>query len=514
MIRNKTCWIIVAIGIVYFLFFLIPNSMGIKNEHMLSLLSQDESIQYPYLMHMLTPGERFIETIKNFISYQHYFYGYPFYLISALVVLPVRLLMGNQTAPMTQVNILVLRQLVSVLPMIISAAMLTYLQTRFKSIWKSSALFIFLLLIPATISNNLWFWHPDALAVLGIVLTLYFLDRDNLTFSKYFYFSAIACGFAAAIKLIGFFFFLGIAVYLLMGIFNKNIVLKKAAVKALFFILILLAVFIALNPLLLMEQTRTQILKIQTEQNFYITRGWQKGEEYQTGLQAWLPYLRQWFGHPIFLLFLIGSLLYGCLRDKRQLLNRLILAWLIPYSMYLIIFVATKPTHYWLPTLLPLMASALILLPDDFFRKLLSDKNYSIKVYIPLILAVLLITFQLGININTDVKLVTRYLEKERLLLACNSNPENITDGLPANLDTSRWYRVEIYNENSSPPKKQFSVRRGPGSVTAYADHGESAWACTNQAEALFSATRQAQYFKESHPAYKVIGPDGNEVKP
>ena len=88
--KNKTFLIIFLIGFIVFLLYLIPNSKGIRDEHMLSLLSQDESIQYSYLTHMLTPGNTFFETLKNFVSYQHYFYGYPFYLYSALVVLPFR----------------------------------------------------------------------------------------------------------------------------------------------------------------------------------------------------------------------------------------------------------------------------------------------------------------------------------------------------------------------------------------------------------------------------------------
>ncbi len=516
MKQNRTFWIIVAIGLLYFLYFFLPNSMGIKNEHMLSLLSQDESIQYPYLIHMLTPGETIFATLKNFVAYQHYFYGYPFYLISALLIMPIKWIYGNQFALMTQVNVLVLRQMVSVLPIILSAAILTWLQTGFESAWKSASLFIFLLAIPAVISNNLWFWHPDALVVLGVVLTLYFLNRDNLTFGKNFYYAAIACGFTAATKLIGLFFFLCILVYLLIGLLKKKLNFKNLLVKALVFLLIMLVVFFALNPLLLVAQSRAQILKIQSEQNYFVTHGWQVGEEYQTGLLAWLPYLRQWYGYLLILMFLLVSLIYGYFRSKRQLLNILVVAWLIPYSLYLIIFVATKPTHYWLPVMLPLMSSAFILIPDDFFNKKWSNikSGSSIsKIAIP-VLAIILIAFQSGKNVRMDTKLVIRFLEKERLLLACNSNPESDTNGQPAALETGHWYRVETIDESNSPSIKQFSVRAGPGNVIAITHGGERAWACINQTEALFSATRQAQLFKEAHPAFKVIGPDGNEVKP
>jgi hypothetical protein len=147
--KKQTTLIIFLIGFLVFLLYLIPNARGIRDEHMLSILSQDESIQYPYLVHMLTPGSSLFETVKNFVSYQHYFYGYFFYLYSVLVLLPFRLIVGNQFSAMTQVNLIILRQLVSVLPTLTAAGLLTYLQTRFYSTWKSALLFIFLLLVPA-----------------------------------------------------------------------------------------------------------------------------------------------------------------------------------------------------------------------------------------------------------------------------------------------------------------------------------------------------------------------------
>jgi len=174
---------------------------------------------------------------------------------------------------MTQVNLLILRQLVSVLPMLISAGLLTYLQTRFKSTWKTVLLFVFLLSIPAVLANNFWFWHPDAMTLLGVVLTIFFLDRDNKMFGRNFYYAAIACGFTAATKVIGFFFFLAVIIYLFFVYLQKQSGFGKIIRTAFFFTLIMLAVFILFNPLLLFPQTRAQIFKIQSQQNFFVTHG-------------------------------------------------------------------------------------------------------------------------------------------------------------------------------------------------------------------------------------------------
>jgi len=515
--KNKTFLIIFLIGFIVFLLYLIPNSKGIRDEHMLSLLSQDESIQYSYLTHMLTPGSTFFETLKNFVSYQHYFYGYPFYLYSALVVLPFRLIFGSQFFSMTRVTLPILRQLVSVLPMLLSAGLLTYLQTRFKSTWKSVLLFVFLLSIPAVLANNFWFWHPDAMTLLGVVLTIFFLDRDRKELGRNFYYAAIACGFTAATKVIGFFFFLAVFIYLVLVYLHKRSGFGKIIRAALFFTLIMLAVFILLNPLLLFPQTRAQIFKIQLQQNFFVTHGWQDEEPYSTGLTAWLPYLQQWYAFPVFICFLLFSLGTACVNGGRRLTNWLILGWFIPYSLYLIFFVATKPTHYWLPTFLPLASTALVLVPNELFdpiEKKKSGKKTFSRVFLLALLALGLIGFQTAMYLKTDSSLTTRFMEKERLLLACNSSPDNSTLGLTVDLDASRWYRLETYDNRGTPALRKFTVTRGTSSIAAFTDYGQNAWACSNQTEALFSAQRLAFLFKTSHPKVQVSGPDGKEISP
>ena len=512
--KNKSIFILMlVIGMLYFLLFAIPNSMGIQDEHMLSLLSQDESIQYPYLMHMLTQGSSLLETFKNFIAYQHYFYGYPFYLYSALILLPLRVVYGSQFSSMIGINLLLLRQLVSILPMLLATGILTYLHTRFESRWKSVLLFAFLLTIPAVLGNNLWFWHPDGMAVLGVALTLFFLDRDNFTFGHNFLFAALTCGFTAATKVIGFFFFLTIFLYLILAVVQKKVSLPKFFKYAGLFLLVFLLVFIFLNPLLLFAQSRTQILKVQSQQNYFVTHGWQDEDIYITGLTAWLPYLQQWYAYPMLLLLFLLCMLLAIWQNKQRLANLLTLTWLIPYSCYLIFFVAIKPNHYWLPVLLPLFACALSLVPPDFFtdRDSLHSDYLLSKFIFPLVL-LSLIGFQLGRNLHYDTTLFTRYLEKERLLLACNSTPDNEDVGQATPLQPDRWYRLETFDERTSPPSRAFSVVSGTLTISAYEEYGENAWACSSQAQAAFSAERLARLYKESHPDNQVIGPDGQEI--
>ena len=266
------------------------NLKGTQDAHMLSLLSADESIQYPYLIHMLEGGDTFFETIKNFVAYQHYFYGYPFYLTSALAILPVRLLAGSDFSSQVQTNLLFLRQIISVFPMLLSIFILVYLQTGFRSIWKTILLTIVLLTIPAVTRNNLWFWHPDALALLGIVAALFFLEKDKGRLGKDFYYAAICGGFSAATKVVGVFLFLAIIEYLVLVLRSQRISNKIIFKKAAYFLLAFLLVFLICNPLLIIPQTRIQIFKIQSQQNYFVREGWTDEDVYQTGLKAWMPY--------------------------------------------------------------------------------------------------------------------------------------------------------------------------------------------------------------------------------
>lgn len=501
MKTNKTALIIFLIGLMAFLLYIIPNAQGIRDEHMLSILSQDESIQYPYLVHMLTPGATFFETLKNFISYQHYYYGYLFYLFSALAVLPVRILFSNSFGAMTQVNLLVLRQMVSVLPTLAAAGLLTWLQTRFHSMWKSIVLFVFLLLVPALLLNNLWFWHPDGLVLLGVALTLYFLDRDQYQLGRNFYLAAVACGATAAVKVIGFFFFLAVIIYLMLTVYRRKLSLANFFRPALFFLLIVVAVFVLFNPLLLIPQTRAQILRVQIEQNYFVTHGWENEDAYATGLGAWLPYLTQWYALPLFSVFLLFSLGWACWKERQDAIHWVILGWIIPYSLYLIFFVATKPTHYWLPTFIPLLSNAIVMVPDELLSRRLDFRQ---KVTWLALVAFGLLGFQSADFIKKDALLVRRTLDKERLLLACNSEADNKTDGQTITLDPKQWYRLEIYDERTQPGSRQFTAILGSVSVTAFSDHGQLAWGCVNEKEAKFSAQRSAELYQEAHPKEQV----------
>jgi hypothetical protein len=361
--RKTTALLMFVIGLAYFIIFAIPNSYGASTDAILLNSSKDEYVLYPNVVRMLTPGKTFNETRANLFLYEDYHYGYPYFALSALAVLPSRLLYGMDFIHHQQLNLFLLRQLISVLPMILAAALLVYVQTRFLSPVKSLALFVFLLTIRGVARNNIWWWHPDALAVLAVVLTIFFLERDQLRFGRNFYFAAMACGMASAIKLLGFAFFLTIPVYIGIGLYQRKIGWSRAAFGAAAFVVVMVGTIVVSNPFLFSSQQRARMLQIQEQKQVELSQGYQHDDPiyYSKGPQWWVTTLEKWYSSPIFLFFLIFSLICGMIWGNHRLLSMIIFTWVIPYSIYLLYFVAVKPDHYWLPVLLPLFSAGVIL---------------------------------------------------------------------------------------------------------------------------------------------------------
>ena len=115
--------ILLLLGVAYFFLFWPVNSLGARDQIMISIFEPDEFAQYSHPLRMLDqPGKTLNQSIYRFTAYQHYYYGYPFYFYSAVALLPLKFISGLGN---TAYNMLFLRQLVSVLPMI-AAVMFTW----------------------------------------------------------------------------------------------------------------------------------------------------------------------------------------------------------------------------------------------------------------------------------------------------------------------------------------------------------------------------------------------------
>ncbi len=363
--QKRTFTLLLLTGVLVFILFIFPNFKGAKDAVMLSIFEVDEYAQYPHILRMVTPGDSLYQTVRNFLLYLHYYYGYPFYFLSAVSILPIKWISGSDWSLQTPLIVLMLRQMLSVLPALLAVGVLTYCQTGFRTRWRSLLLFLFLLIVPGMVSNNLW-WHPDALALLFVALTFFFLQRDDMRFGRNFLLAAAACGLAVSAKHQGLFFYLAVPFYLIWGAVVRRLIWWKVPLLGLIFIAVMAGAILVTNPLLLLPQERAEIIATQVNNLQTLGSGFVflNAQPYF----AWNRYpddFRIHYGEFAFILLALAALVLGMRNPRRRVLNVMILLWTIPL-FYSINFAATRRTHYFLPVILPLFSSLHSLFPEEW----------------------------------------------------------------------------------------------------------------------------------------------------
>jgi hypothetical protein len=380
-----TALVLCILSSLYVALFIPVNLLGAKNVPMLSAVSCDEVGEYQLVNAMTTREDSFWGTLKNFFCFDRHIdqvaYGFPFWSASALAIVPVKILHKAgfiDEANMTTANLLVLRELN---PLFLSLAIvsLVYLWTGFKSVVRSVMLFLFLASIPVAFWLNIQNWHPDDLLVLFVVLTILALVKDALRFGKCFCLAAVFCGLATGTKMLGLWFFFCIAMYLLLGrltgrwsvagvddggvpsrstgLASTWHVVKQGAV----FLAIMVLTVVASNPLLLTPDGAGMYFRGVTNS---ITQGpWERTllalDQGETStpelLLLYEQTLRENCGFWWFYVLLVCICVFCVRYDSRhRLANIVILAWVLPFAVYLVSRGLTTQSHYFLPLILPL----------------------------------------------------------------------------------------------------------------------------------------------------------------
>lgn len=362
--QKTTLRVLILLGLIYFVIFIFPNASTMGSDNPVVYLHKDEAMIYPPIERMLRLEGSLSNIWGSLIVYGEYHYGYPFFFLSALVLLPLRLIRGPEFIQDMPLNFLILRQLINVLPMILTAGLLAWVQTHFKPLWKSVFIFLFILTIPAVVRSNMHWWHPDSLMLLSIALTFFFLDKDEFRLGRHFYFAAMACGMASAIKLYGFFFFLAIPLYLLFAWRRQNLPIKKIIAAGGLFVLVMALTIVLSNPFLFYGPPREEMLAIQSYKTVELAEGYSHEESiyYSLGPKYWRWTLNTSYGRPWRLEGLFLLLILGCFFGGRENLNRVILAWAVPIGIYVLWFVSPKPDHYLLPLMVPMSSAVLTLI--------------------------------------------------------------------------------------------------------------------------------------------------------
>ncbi len=365
---KKNRLLFILLGLLVFILLIFPNNTGAQDTNMLAVFEIDEFAQYPHLIRMLTVGDSCYQSLRNFVVYLHYFYGYPFYFFSALAVLPVRLFFGVDWVRDPQTILVVLRQLITVLPMVISLGFWLVMSKAFSSTLKTVLGFLGLVSMPAVFDNFFW-WHPDSLAFLFVTLTFFFLMRDSLKFRGNFWWAAVAAGLAIGTKHLGEFFVLTIPVYLLYAVRLKKITWKKAILLAAGFVAVMLAAIIISNPLLLLPIERGEIIRYQLMQWRETTQGSLVAHPSLTLLEFFSFLNRHAITWPVLLLSGVGFYM-GLRNEKNRLFFLLLLSYLLPYGLVIFGGSSLRP-NYLIPFFIPFVASLLLYVPTEkhlFFK--------------------------------------------------------------------------------------------------------------------------------------------------
>lgn len=344
--------------VVVFAALWLPNATASEDLGMVLAFEADEAIPFPYLHDMLQPRDTLKHTVANFFAYEYYFYGFPHFAYSALLLLPLKWLgqLGNMPLVMAA-----LRNFVSVLPMLAAIWVLVYLHTRFRD-YRAVVLFIFLALLPGVMYNNFW-WHPDSLAILFAMLTLFFLVRDELRLGRNFYFAAAACGLSAQTKLIGAYFVVAVLVYLWHA-YRAGHSPRRVLLAAGGFLAAMLAAFFASNPILLYAGARSTYFNTLSSQAGLMAGGFEL--EYAKGLPEVTRMLRDNFGGWLLLAAASVAAVIAAWRGPHKLLHRLILAWAAPFAVYMFAGFSIVKFQYWLPAALPLLSCLVAILPASW----------------------------------------------------------------------------------------------------------------------------------------------------
>ena len=357
-IQKRIFALLLCMAGVAFIIFGLPNAVASQDLSMVQIFQPDEAAPLPYIFRMIAPAPTLNLALRHFIFYEFYYYGFPFFAASALLLLPLQWLGRLGDIPLVM---LVLRQGISVLPMLAALLLLVFMQDGFRT-YRSPVLFAFLLFVPAVVENNSWY-HPDGITFLLVVLTIFFLKRDNLRIGRNFLLAAVMCGIATATKLVGVYFFLAVGLVLTLGFIQKRASWKKLVGMAFAFLLTMGLSYLLANPFLLSHWARTAYQYILYKQGGLLSEGY--GVIYAKGLAATWPLARQSFGGALFLLISLGTAAWGAWRGPQRLLHGLILAWFLPLSVT-VFFLTHFKFQYWMPVVLPLISSLVVLLPEKW----------------------------------------------------------------------------------------------------------------------------------------------------
>lgn len=210
----------------------------------LAYTNGDEFMQFHSLYRMFEGFREF--NLENIFRFDSYVYGFIWHLINLLFTLPFHLL-GN-----TEMAIFMPRVVNAIFS--VGCLFVIFLISRiFLNYFYSYGIVLFTLSMSGFFKSG-YLFKPDVFQALLILISTYFLIKDNFAFKKYFYFGVLFFALSIGAAKIQAIMFIPL-IYLYIGskfIFKANLKNLLFAIKNGFFsTLAIIAIFVITNPYLL-----------------------------------------------------------------------------------------------------------------------------------------------------------------------------------------------------------------------------------------------------------------------
>jgi len=151
------------------------------------------------------------------------------------------------------------------------------------------------------------------------------------------------------------------------------------------------------------------MIKTLTRQSNSMYEGWTLA--YDVGPASWLNIIKELYGQLIFVALAFIALALGIWRGQNRTRHLLIATWALPLGLYILFTIAIKPTHFFLPVLLPVYSSMIVLFE---FPPFTAKKSRFPVFWLWGGIVLTVIAYQFAVNINKDIKLFHEVLVREK----------------------------------------------------------------------------------------------------
>ena len=84
--QKRIFTLLLLMAAAVFALFILPNEAASQNLSMVQMFQPDEAAPLPSVFHMIAPAASLNQALRAFVFYDYYYYGFPYFGLSACVV--------------------------------------------------------------------------------------------------------------------------------------------------------------------------------------------------------------------------------------------------------------------------------------------------------------------------------------------------------------------------------------------------------------------------------------------